>query len=70
MCKYRPWRECCIDCKELEYCCFIFKDMVKVKNNIGHSIDHHDDPSLHLTCSIFGLLRMIFYLDSGMQNID
>ena len=46
------WRECCNDCKELEYCCYICKDMVKVKNYIGHLGDPYDDPSIHLTCSM------------------
>ena len=52
MSKNIPWRECCNDCKELEYCCYICKDMVKVKNYIGHLGDPYDDPSIYLTCSM------------------
>ena len=33
-CKNKHWRECCNDCKELEYCCYICKDIVKVKDYI------------------------------------
>ena len=33
-CKNKPWKECCNDCRELEYCCYICKDIVKVKNYI------------------------------------
>ena len=52
MCKNRPWRECCNDCKQLEYCCYIRKDIVKVKIYIEHLGEHYDDPGLHLTCSM------------------
>ena len=29
--KNRPWRECCNDCKELEYCFFYMQNIIKVK---------------------------------------
>ena len=70
MCKNRPWRECCNDCKELEFFCYICKDMVKVKNYIVHLGDHYDDPRLYLTCSICGLIEILLHVDLGMQNVD
>ena len=70
MCKNRPWRECCNDCKELEFFRYICKDMVKVKNYIVHLGDHYDDPRLYLTCSIYGLIEILLHVDLGMQNVD
>ena len=35
-CKNKHWKECCNDCKELEYCCYICEDIVKVKDYIKH----------------------------------
>ena len=42
-CKNEPWKECCNDCKELECCCYICKDIVKVKVYIKHLGEHYDD---------------------------
>ena len=27
-CKNKPWKECCNDCKDKIYCCYICKDIV------------------------------------------
>ena len=43
-CKNMPWKECCNDCKELEYCCYICKYVVKLKNYIIQLGDHYNNP--------------------------
>ena len=35
-CLNKPWKECCNNCKELEYSCYVCKNMVKVKDYIEH----------------------------------
>ena len=32
--------ECCNDCKELDYCCYICKDIVKVKDYTKYLGEH------------------------------
>ena len=51
-CKNKPWRECCNDCKELDYCCYICKDIVKVKDYIKHLGDHYANPNQYLECNM------------------
>ena len=41
---------CCDNCKELEYFCYICKDIVKVKDYIKQLEKHYNDKSLYLTC--------------------
>ena len=31
-CINKPWKECSINCKELEHSCYVCKNMVKVKD--------------------------------------
>ena len=31
-CIIKPWNECCNNCKELEYSCYVCKNMAKVKD--------------------------------------
>ena len=47
-CKNKPWKECCNDCKELDYCCYICKDIVKVKDYIKHLREHYVNPDQYL----------------------
>ena len=49
-CKNKQRRECCDNCKELEYCCYICKDIVKVKDYIKHLEKHYNDKNLNLAC--------------------
>ena len=35
-CIKKPWKEYCNNCKELEYSCYVCKNMVKVKDYIEH----------------------------------
>ena len=52
MCKINPGKDCCNGCKELEYCCYICKDRVKVKNYIKHFGDHYVNPDQYLECNM------------------
>ena len=49
-CKNKSWKECCNNCKELEYSCYVCKNMVKVKDYIEHLGCHYSDPGQYLTC--------------------
>ena len=51
-CENKHWRECCNDFKELEYCCYICKDIVKVKDYIKHLGDHYANPNQYLECNM------------------
>ena len=51
-CINKPWKEGCNNCKELEYSCYLCKNMVKVKDYIEHLGYHHSDPDQYLTCSM------------------
>ena len=50
-CKNNPAKGCCNDCEELEYCCYICKNIIKVKNCIKHLGDHYVNPDQYLECS-------------------
>ena len=39
-CKNKPWKECFNDCEELDYYCYICKDIVKAKDYTGHLGEH------------------------------
>ena len=41
--KNKHWKNCCNDCKELGYCCYTCKDIVKVKDYIKHLGKHYDN---------------------------
>ena len=51
-CINKPWKKCYNDCKELDYCCSICKDIVKVKDYIKHLEEHYDDPNQYLECNM------------------
>ena len=58
-CKYKPWKECCNNCKELEYSCYVCKNMVKVKHYIEHLGYHYSDPDQNLACSMCNVYKHI-----------
>ena len=58
-CKNTPTKGCCTDCRELEYCCYICKDLVKVKDFIKHLGDHYDNPDQYLACSMCKVYKHI-----------
>ena len=43
-CKNKTWSECCNDCKELEFCCYKCKGIIKVKDFIKYLGKHYDNP--------------------------
>ena len=48
-CINKPGKECINNCKELEYSCYVCKNMVKVKDYIEHLGYHYSDPDQYLT---------------------
>ena len=58
-CKNEHWKECCNDRKELEYCCYICKDIVKVKAYIKHLGDHFAKPNQNLECTMCKVYKHI-----------
>ena len=58
-CTNKPWKECCNNCKELEYSCYVGKNMVKVKDYIKNLGYHHSDPDQYLTCSMRNVYKHI-----------
>ena len=58
-CINKPWKECCNNCKELEYSCYVCKNMVKVKDYIEHLGYHYSDPDQYLTCSMCNVYKNI-----------
>ena len=59
--KNKHWKECCNDCKELEYCCYICKDIVKVKDYIKHLWDHYPNPNQYLECNMCKVYKHISF---------
>ena len=57
-----PWKECCNDCKELKYCCYKCKNIVKVKNYIKQLGDHYDNPNQYLECNMCKVCTHISFL--------
>ena len=51
-CKNKPWKECCDDCKELDCCCYICKDIVKVKHYIKLLGEYYVNPDQYLECNM------------------
>ena len=51
-CKYKPWKECCNDCKELDYCCYVWNDIVKLKDYIKRLGEHYVNPDQYLECNM------------------
>ena len=60
-CKNKPWKECCDNCKELEYSCCICENVVKVEDYIEHLGKHYNDKKLYLTCCMCGVNKHISY---------
>ena len=58
-CKNKSWKECCSNCKELEYCCYVCKNIVKVKDYIEHLGYHYSDPDQNLACSMCNVYKHI-----------
>ena len=58
-CINKPWKECCNNGKELEYSCYVCKNMVKVKDYIEHLGYHYSDPDQYLTCSMCNVYKHI-----------
>ena len=48
-CINKTWKECCNNCKDIEYFCYFRKNMVKVKYFIEHLGYHYSDPDQYLT---------------------
>ena len=69
-CKNKDWKECCNDCKELEYCCYICKDIIKVKDYIKHLGDHYANPNQYLECNMCKVYKHIFSLGLEMEDAD
>ena len=46
-----PWKQG-NHCKELEYCCYICKDIVKVKDYSKQLGEHYDNPDQYLECNM------------------
>ena len=60
-CKNNPWKNRCNDCKELEYCCYICKDIVKVKDFIKHLEEHYVNRDQYLEYKNCKVYKHIFY---------
>ena len=69
-CINKPWKECCNKCKELEYSCYVCKNMVKVKDYIEHLGYHYSDPDQYLTCSMCNVYKHISYIDLETGDVD
>ena len=82
-CLNKPWKECCNNCKELEYSCYVCKNTVKVKDYIEHLGYHYSDPDQYLTCSMCNVYkhislyrfrnrkcRLCFYYDIDMVTVE
>ena len=69
-CKNKPWRECCNDCKELDYCCHKCKDIVKVKDYIKHLGDHYANPNQYLEFNMCKVFKHISFLGLEMEDAD
>ena len=69
-CLNKPWKECCKNCKELEYSCYVCKNMVKVKDYIEHLGYHYSDPDQYLTCSMCNVYKQNHYIELEIGNVD
>ena len=69
-CKSNPWRECCNDCKELEYFCYICKDIVKVKDYIKLLWDHYANLNQYLECNMCKFISIFLSLDLEVEDAD
>ena len=72
-CRKKHRKECCNDCKELEYCCYICKDLGKLKEYIKFLEKHYANPNQYLVCKVYkhifffrfrnGRCRLCIYLN-------
>ena len=69
-CINKPWKECCNNCKELEYSCFVCKNMVKVKDYIEHLGYHYSDPDQYLRVVCVMFINIYQYIDLELGNVD
>ena len=60
-CKNNPRKGCCNDCKELEYCCHICKDIFKVKDYIKHLEEHYVNRDQYLECNMCKVYKHISF---------
>ena len=60
-CKNKPWKECCNDCKELDYSCYICNDICKIKDYIKHFGEHYDNPDQYLECNVCKVSKHISF---------
>ena len=60
-CKNKPRKEWCNDCKELDYCCYICKDIVKVKDYFKHLGEHCVNPNQCLECNMCKVYKHISF---------
>ena len=51
-CKNNSLKECYNDCKELDYCCYVCKYIVKVKIYIKHLGEDYVNPDQYLECNM------------------
>ena len=69
-CINKPWKECCHNCKELEYSCYVCKNMVKVNDYIEHLGYHYSDLDQYLTCSMCNVYKHISLYRFRKRNVD
>ena len=56
-CKNKSWKKSCNNCKELEHSCYVWKNMIRVKDYIEHLGYHYSDPDQYLACSMCNVYR-------------
>ena len=61
-CKNKPWNECCNDCKELDYNCYICKDIVKVKDYNKHLGEQYVNADQYLECNMCKTYKHMSFL--------
>ena len=70
-CKNKPWKECCDNCKVLEYSCYLCENVVKVKDYIEHLGKHYNDKNLYLTFCMCGVNKHIsYYRFRNARSVD
>ena len=67
-CINKPWKECYNNCNELDYPCYVCKNLVKVKDYIEHLGYHYSDPDQYLVCVMF--INIYPYIDLEIGNVD
>ena len=57
----KHWKDSCNVCKELEYCCYMFKDIVEVKDYIKNLEKDYDNRDEYLQCNICKVYKHISF---------